>query len=63
MQMAYEAFGARRVRCGSDCLPVAGQEGDHKALSWTLAHRSVRRDDDPKWVLGKTAPAWFTCVG
>jgi L-fuconolactonase len=63
IQMAYDTFGASRVMWGRDFPPVAGREGYHNALSWTMEHLKCRSDDDKEWVFGKTAKSLFKFAG
>jgi len=51
------------VMWGSDFPPVAGREGYHNALSWTMEHLKCRSDDDKEWVFGKTATSLFKFAG
>jgi L-fuconolactonase len=59
MQMAYEAFGAKRIMWGSDFPPVAGREGYRNALQWPMEHIPFRNDADKEWIFGRTALSLF----
>jgi len=61
--MVYDAFGASRMMWDSDFPPVAGREGYHNALYWTLEYINYRSDDDKEWMIGKTATSLFKFVG
>jgi L-fuconolactonase len=63
MEMAYEAFGARRMMWGSDFPPVAAREGYRNALRWPMAHIPFQSDEDKDWVFGKTALSLFEFAG
>jgi predicted TIM-barrel fold metal-dependent hydrolase len=54
-EMAYEAFGPRRMMWGSDFPPSAGREGYRNTLEGVRTHPAFSRGDDLEWVLGKTA--------
>jgi L-fuconolactonase len=59
MEMAYDAFGARRMMWGSDFPPVAGREGYRNALQWPMDHIPFRDEEDKEWIFGKTALSLF----
>jgi L-fuconolactonase len=59
MAMAYDAFGASRLMWGSDFPPVAGREGYHNALYWTMEHLTYHSEDDKGWIFGQTALSLF----
>jgi L-fuconolactonase len=63
MELAYDAFGARRMMWGSDFPPVSGREGYRNALRWTMDHIPFRDGEDREWIFGKTALSLFTFVG
>lgn len=54
-QMAYDAFGARRMMWGSDFPPVSFREGYRNALEFPLNNISFKTDLDKEWIFGKTA--------
>jgi L-fuconolactonase len=60
MEMAYEAFGARRMMWGSDFPPVAGREGYRNALQWTMEHIPFGSETDKEWVFARTALSLFS---
>ena len=60
MEMAYDAFGARRIMWGSDFPPVAGREGYRNALQWPMDHIPFRNETDKGWVFGQTALSLFS---
>ena len=55
IEMAYDAFGARRMMWGSDYPPVSTREGYLNALHGILEHASFGNQEDREWVMGKTA--------
>ena len=59
IEMAYEAFGPRRMMWGSDYPPVSGREGYRNALRGVSEHPVFDSQDDREWVLGKTAVSVF----
>lgn len=52
LDLAYAAFGPRRMMWGSDFPPVAGREGYANALAWPQTHFSA---EDNAWIFGGTA--------
>jgi hypothetical protein len=48
---------------GRDDAPMAGREGYHNALSWTMEHLKCHSEDDQAWVFGKTATSLFKFAG
>ena len=59
MEMAYEAFGPRRMMWGSDYPPVGGREGYRNSLQATMEHPVFKSQDDKDWAFGKAALAAF----
>jgi L-fuconolactonase len=56
IEMALEAFGARRLMWGSNYPPVAGRgEGYRNSLQWPLERLPFKNEEDKEWVFGKTA--------
>ena len=59
VEMAYDAFGPRRMMWGSDYPPVSGREGYRNALHGVMEHPALRSQEDREWVMGKTALSVF----
>ena len=59
VEMAYDAFGPRRMMWGSDYPPVSGREGYRNALRGIVEHPALRTDEDREWVMGRTASEVF----
>ena len=60
IEMAYDAFGSRRMMWGSDYPPVSGREGYRNALDGIKEYPALRNSqDDVEWVMGKTALSVF----
>jgi L-fuconolactonase len=59
IEMAIEAFGAKRLMWGSDFPPVSGREGYRNSLRFLLEHVSFKGDEDKEWVFGRTADTLF----
>ncbi len=55
IEMAYDAFGPRRMMWGSDYPPVSNREGYRNALQGVRDNAAFKSDDDREWVMGKTA--------
>lgn len=55
LQMAFEAFGARRLMWGSDYPPVSGREGYKNALQGVIDHCGFLTAADREWAFGKAA--------
>ena len=55
IEMAYDAFGPRRMMWGSDYPPVSGREGYRNALNGVRDHSALGSEDDREWIMGKTA--------
>ncbi|MEE8442551.1 MAG: amidohydrolase family protein [Dehalococcoidia bacterium] len=59
LEMAYEAFGPRRMMWGSDYPPVSGREGYRNALQGPMNHTAFSSQEDKEWAFGRTAlAAW-----
>lgn len=59
IEMAYDAFGPRRMMWGSDYPPVSGREGYRNALQGVMQHPALKSEEDREWVIGKTAVNMF----
>ena len=59
IEMAAEAFGAKRLMWGSDFPPVAAREGYRNALRFTMEQVRFASEEDKEWVFGKTAATLF----
>ena len=59
IEMAYEAFGPRRMMWGSDYPPVSSREGYRNALRGIAEHPVLNGETDCEWVMGKTAAKVF----
>ena len=55
IEMAVEAFGAKRLMWGSDFPPSASREGYHNALQWPMERVKYPSEADRDWVFGNTA--------
>lgn len=55
LEMAYEAFGPRRMMWGSDYPPVSGREGYRNSLEGPMNHSAFSSQEDREWAFGKTA--------
>ena len=55
MEMACEAFGARRMMWGSDFPPVAGREGYLNSLVAMQEHPVFKTDEEREWAFSNTA--------
>ena len=59
LDLAYDAFGPRRMMWGSD-YPVCGlREGYANALEWPLAYLGAKSIDDRAWIFGRTGRMVF----
>jgi L-fuconolactonase len=58
IEMAMEAFGAKRLMWGSDYPHVAEREGYGNCLRLLMEH-VVKGEDDREWIFGKTAVTLF----
>ncbi len=59
IELAYRAFGPRRMMWGSDYPPVSSREGYRNALLGVKDHPALPDDTDKEWVMGKTALSVF----
>ena len=59
MDMAYEAFGAKRMMWGSDYPPVGGREGYRNSLQGVLDLSFWKNQEERQWAFGKTAVKAF----
>ena len=59
IELAFEAFGARRMMWGSDYPPVSGREGYRNALRGVMGHAALSSQEDREWVMGETALGVF----
>ena len=59
LDMAYDAFGSKRMMWGSDFPPVGGREGYRNSLQGVLAHSIFEKQEDKDWAFGKTAMEVF----
>ena len=55
VEMAYHAFGSRRMMWGSDFPPVSLREGYRNALRFTMEQMPYCNDEDLEWIFGNTA--------
>lgn len=60
LQLAYDAFGARRMMWGSDYPPVSGREGYRNALRSIRDHSVFRRREEREWIMSRTAMKVFS---
>lgn len=54
-QMAFEAFGSKRMMFGSDYPPVSQREGYWNASHFLMDHLRFCTQEDKEWIFGKTA--------
>ena len=59
VEMAYGAFGPRRMMWGSDFPPVSNREGYANSLRAIAEHPALSDDADREWVMGGTAAKVF----
>ena len=59
IEMAYDAFGPRRMMWGSDYPPVSGREGYRNALEGVAHHPVLEDPNDREWVMGRTGLELF----
>ena len=59
VDMAYDAFGARRLMWGSDWPPVVMREGHRQSLWFAKDNIRYRNEEDQEWIFGKTALSLF----
>ena len=63
VSMVYEAFGARRMMCGSNYPPVSQKEGYANALNYLREHLSgFCGAEESEWIMGKTAQSVFKFI-
>jgi len=55
VEMAYDAFGPKRLMWGSDFPPVSLREGYRNALRFTMDQMGYCNENDLEWIFGKTA--------
>ncbi|MGW8177957.1 MAG: amidohydrolase family protein [bacterium] len=55
LEMAYEAFGCKRIMWGSDYPPVSVWEGYRNALLGPLNEKIFAHEEEKEWAFGKTA--------
>ena len=55
LELAYDAFGPRRMMWGSDYPPVSEREGYRNALHGVMDHPALRDQADREWIMGQTA--------
>jgi L-fuconolactonase len=55
VEMAFDAFGSRRMMWGSDYPPVSLREGYRNALRFPMEHMPFCSEQDLEWMFGKTA--------
>jgi L-fuconolactonase len=60
IEMAIDAFGARRLMWGSNFPPVAGRgEGYRNSLRLPMEHVQFKSEQDKEWIFGGTAATLF----
>ena len=59
IQMAYDAFGPRRMMWSSDFPPVSFREGYANSLRWVAEHPAFQSLQNREWVMGKSALTLF----
>ena len=59
VELAREAFGAKRMMWGSDYPPVSQREGYRNALQGLMNHPAFDSQEEREWVMGKTAQSVF----
>lgn len=59
IEMAIDAFGAKRLMWGSDFPPVANREGYRNALRFPMELIPFKSPADKEWVFGNTAASMF----
>ena len=55
IEMASDAFGAKRLMWGSDFPPSAAREGYGNTLRFPMEHVKFNSEQDKEWVFGRTA--------
>ncbi len=63
LELAYEAFGPRRMMWGSDFPPVSGREGYANALRFTLERFADKSEEERALIFGGTAASVFGIGG
>ena len=59
LDLAYAAFGPRRLMWGSDYPPVSGREGYRNALRLTMEQYAARSEEDRQQIFGGVARSVF----
>ena len=59
IEMAIDAFGAKRLMWGSDFPPVARREGYRNALRLPMERVGFKSQEDKDWIFGETAASLF----
>jgi L-fuconolactonase len=59
IELARDAFGAKRMMWGSDYPPVSQREGYRNALQGLMNHPAFDSREEREWVMGKTAMSVF----
>lgn len=59
LEMAYEAFGPRRMMWGSDYPPVSDREGYRNALRFTMEQLNSKGEKAKKLIVGQVALGLF----
>ena len=59
IELAREAFGAKRMMWGSDYPPVSQREGYRNALRGVIDHPAFDSQEERDWVMGGTALSVF----
>ena len=57
IEMAIDAFGAKRLMWGSDFSPSASREGYGNTLRFPMEHVKFNNEEDKEWVFSRTAAA------
>ncbi len=63
MEMAYEAFGPKRMMWGADFPPAGGREGYCNSLQGVLEYPVFKNQEEKDWAFGKTAVEAFKLDG
>jgi L-fuconolactonase len=63
IDMAYDAFGPKRMMWGSDFPASARREGFGNALRFTMDYLSKKSVEDRAWIFGRTASKVFPVSG
>lgn len=59
IDLAYDAFGAKRMMWGSDFPASAPREGYYHSLQWTMDYLSTKSITDREWIFGRTGRTVF----